>query len=158
MTFLIATAVVLYVVSMALVFGGTAALSFAAAPITFRALPPAKAGMVFGRILRVFDAMTAWASMVAVFAAIAMNFPNWSPKALSATVCAMAVRVIVLVLRVSVGPRMAALKPPENEDEARTWDPAKKAEFDELHSSYVRLYSANLFLSLAALVLISLPG
>lgn len=158
MTFLVASLTALYLVTMALVFGGTAALSFAAAPITFRSLPPAKAGLVFGRILRVFDAMTSWASLVATLAAMGLIFVEATPKRLCAVVAAMAVRTIVIVLRRSVGPKMAALKPPETEDEARTWDPAKKAEFDLLHAKYVRLYSANLFLSLAALTLISLPG
>ncbi len=158
MNFLTVTATVLYVVSMALVFGGTAALSFAAAPITFRTLPPAKAGLVFGRILAVFDVLCAWASLIAVLAAMAMIFVGATPKSLCAAVAAMSIRLVVLVLRRSVAPRMAALKPPTDEDENRVWDPVKRAEFDALHGRYVRLYSANLFLSLAALVLISMPG
>ena len=158
MNFLTVTATVFYVVSMALVFGGTAALSFAAAPITFRTLPPAKAGLVFGRILAVFDVLCAWASLVAVLAAMALIFVGATPKSLCAAVAAMSIRLVVLVLRRSVAPRMAALKPPEDEDQNRVWDPAKRAEFDGLHGRYVRLYSANLFLSLAALVLISMPG
>ena len=158
MNFLTATATVFYVVSMALVFGGTAALSFAAAPITFRTLPPAKAGLVFGRILAVFDAMSAWTSLIAVVAAMALIFVAATPKSLCAAVAAMAIRLVVLVLRRSVAPKMAALKPPTDEDENRVWDPVKRAEFDALHARYVRLYSANLFLSLAGLVLISMPG
>ena len=158
MNFLSATATVFYVVSMALVFGGTAALSFAAAPITFRTLPPAKAGLVFGRILAVFDALCAWASLVAVLSAMALIFVGATPKSLCAAVAAMAIRLVVLILRRSVAPKMAALKPPTDEDENRVWDPVKRAEFDALHGRYVRLYSANLFLSLAGLVLVSMPG
>ena len=158
MTVLVVTATVLYVLGLAVVFGGTAALSFAAAPITFRNLPPAKAGLVFGKTLAVFDAMASWASLVGIFAAMALIFDHATPRAVACAVAAMAVRVVVLVLRRSVAPRMAALKPPETEDEVRTWDPAKKQEFDALHATYVRLYATNLFLSLAGLVLIAFPA
>jgi hypothetical protein len=158
MTFLIVTATALYVLGMALVFGGTAALSFAAAPITFRTLPSAKAGLVFGRVLAVFDAMAGWASLVAVVAAMALVFVHAGPRELAAAVSAMAIRTVVLVVRKSIAPRMAALKPPETEEEARVWDPAKKAEFDLLHTKYVRLYATNLFVALAGLVVIALPA
>ena len=57
-----------------------------------------------------------------------------------------------LALRRSVAPKMAALKPPETAEEERRWDPASRARFDALHRLYVRLYTSNLFLSLAALV------
>jgi len=158
MTFLVVTATVLYVLGMGLVFGGTAALSFAAAPITFRTLPPAKAGLVFGRVLAVFDAMAASASLVAVIAAMLLIFDRASPRAVAAAVAAMAIRIVVLVVRRSIAPRMAALKPPQTEEEARTWDPEKKREFDLLHAKYVRLYATNLFVALAGLVVISLPA
>ena len=158
MTFLVITATALYVLGMALVFGGTAALSFAAAPITFRTLPPAKAGLVFGRVLAVFDAMAAWASLVAVVAAMLLVFVHAGPREVAAAVAAMAIRLVVLVVRRAIAPRMAALKPPETEEDARAWDPAKKAEFDALHAKYVRLYATNLFVALAGLVVIQLPA
>lgn len=158
MTFLVVTATALYVLGMALVFGGTAALSFAAAPITFRTLPAAKAGLVFGRVLAVFDAMAAYASLLAVVAAMGLVFVHGGPREVASAVAAMAIRTVVLVVRRSIAPRMAALKPPETEEEARAWDPAKKAEFDALHAKYVRLYSTNLFVSLAGLVVIVLPA
>jgi hypothetical protein len=53
---------------------------------------------------------------------------------------------------------MAALKPPETEEQDRTWAPENRQAFDRLHAQYVRIYAANLFLSLAALVLSALPA
>jgi hypothetical protein len=159
MNALAVVAVVLYVLPMALVFGGTAALSFAAAPQTFRALRPLDAGRVFGRVLRVFDSMCWVATYVAVVAGVLGLFAGganvlWIVR----LVLAGCVQAIVIMVRKGIAPRMAALKPPETEDEARVWDPAAKTEFDALHRLYVRLYACNLFLSLCALVVGVLPG
>ena len=153
-----ATAHVLYVASMALVFGGTAALSFAAAPQTFRALRPVDAGRVFGRVLNVFDRMAWAASAAATVAAVVGLFSAATAPGVALLVLAACVHLTVTILRRSVAPRMASLKPPSSEDEERRWDPASRAEFDRLHRVYVRLYASNLFLSLAALVLASLPA
>ena len=65
--------------------------------------------------------------------------------------------LVMLVLRRSVAPQMAALKPPATEDDARRWEPEARARFDALHKRYVALYSANLFVSLAGLVLGAAP-
>jgi hypothetical protein len=73
-------------------------------------------------------------------------------------VLAASVHVLVTLLRTSVAPRMAELKPPETEAEARVWDPANRRRFEVLHKQYVTLYTANLFLSLAGLVLAALSG
>jgi len=147
----------IYVVAMALVFGGTAALSFATAPQVFRTLKPAEAGTLFGKVLRVFDAMAQVASTIAVVAAVVGILPSVGPAPVARLVLACSVLVVILVLRRSVAPQMAALKPPVSEDEARRWDPESKKRFDALHKRYVALYSANLFLSLAALVLGAAP-
>lgn len=157
MNFVEATALALYVVAMALVFGGTAALSFATAPQVFRTLKPAEAGTVFGKVLRVFDAMSQAASTLAVVAAVVGLLPAVAPAGVARLVLACGVLLIVLVLRRSVAPSMAALKPPATEDEARVWDPENRKRFDALHRRYVALYSTNLFLSLAAIVLATLP-
>lgn len=153
MTFVADTGIVLYVVAMALVFGGTAALSFAAAPVTFRALPAVDAGRVFGRTLRVFDAMGFFASLVAVGGAVVAMAVEVSTPGIALLALAASIHVVFVLLRRSVAPKMAALKPPETPDEERRWDPAARARFDALHRLYVRLYTSNLFLSLAALVL-----
>lgn len=153
MTFVAATGAVLYVVAMALVFGGTAALSFAAAPTTFRTLPPVDAGRVFGRVLRVFDAMGHAASTVAIVGAVASMAVAVTAPGVALLVIAASVQVVFALLRKSVAPKMAALKPPETAEEARVWDPEARRRFDALHRLYVRLYSSNLFLSLAGLVL-----
>ena len=158
MNAILVAALVLYVVPMALVFGGTAALSFAAAPQTFRALKPVDAGRVFGRVLRVFDGMAWVASLVAVVAAVVgLVVADTAAPWIARLVVAACVDAILVIVRKGVAPRMAALKPPETEDEARVWAPAAKTEFDALHRTYVRLYACDLFLSLAALVLAALP-
>jgi hypothetical protein len=157
MNVLDATAAVLYVVGTALVFGGTAALSFAAAPQTFKSLRPVDAGRVFGRVLRVFDRMAWIAAGVAVVAAVVGLFSDVTAAGVARLVLAACLQAIVGIVRRGISPRMAALKPPETEDEARVWDPAARAEFDGLHRRYVRLYTCNLFLSLCALVLGALP-
>ena len=158
MTFLEATARVFYVMGMALVFGGTAALSFAAAPQTFKTLKPLEAGKVFGKTLAVFDRMAGLASLLAVLSAVVGLFTAVTAPGIARLVLAACVRLIVLVLRRHVAPAMAALKPPETEDDERRWDPENRRRFDLLHRQYVRLYASNLFLSLAALVLSALPG
>lgn len=158
MSFIAITAQVLYAIGMALVFGGTAALSFASAPVTFRTLRPLEAGKVFGKTLRVFDAMAAMASLVAIVAGVAATFDTVSPPGVARIVVAACIYFLVTLLRKSVAPRMAELKPPETEEEERTWDPENRRRFDLLHRQYVRLYSCNLFLSLAGLVLAVLPG
>ena len=153
MTALAVAALVLYVVAMALVFGGTAALSFAAAPQTFRALRPVDAGRVFGRVLAVFDRMAWAAALVAVVAGVLGLFSGAAtPLWVARLVLAACVQAIVGIVRKGIAPRMAALKPPETEEQERVWDAAAKREFDALHRAYVRLYACNLFLSLAALV------
>ena len=156
MTFLLATAAALYVLGLALVFGGTAALSFAAAPQTFRALKPVDAGRVFGRVLRVFDGMALWGSGAAVVGAVAALFPAVTPPGVSRLVLAACVHLVVQVIRRGIAPRMATLKPPENEDEERRWDPENRRQFDALHRRYVRLYGANLFLSAAGLAIFAI--
>ncbi|MCC7139719.1 MAG: DUF4149 domain-containing protein [Planctomycetes bacterium] len=158
MSFVATTGAVLYLVAMAVVFGGTAALSFAVAPTTFRTLKAVDAGRVFGRVLRVFDAMAWVATLVAVAGGVAAMAVAISARGAALVVLAAAVHATTTLLRRSVAPKMAALKPPETEDEARTWDPDARRQFDALHRLYVRLYTSNLFLSLAALVLASLPG
>ena len=158
MSLVVTTALIFYALGMALVFGGTAALSFAAAPQIFRNLPPYDAGKVFGKTLRVFDAMSSYASLVAVVAGVAGMAVKFSAAGVARVVLAASVYTVVTLLRKSVAPQMAALKPPETADEERTWDPEKRKAFDVLHKQYVRLYSANLFSSLAALVLCALPA
>ncbi len=153
MTFAAATGVVLYVVAMAVVFGGTAALSFATAPTTFRTLPAVDAGRVFGKVLRVFDAMGWVASMVAIVGAVVAMAVEFTAPGIALLALAATIHVTFVLLRRSVAPKMAALKPPETADEERRWDPAARARFDALHRLYVRLYTSNLFLSLAGLVL-----
>jgi hypothetical protein len=157
MDFAAATGVVLHAIGLALVFGGTAALSFAVAPQMFRALRPVEAGRVFGRVLRVFDAMAWWGSLLAVAGAALGMAVVVAPAGVAGLLLAASIHVVVTLLRRSVAPRMAALKPPQTEDEERAWDPAARRDFDALHRMYVRLYSANLFLSLAGLVLAVLP-
>jgi hypothetical protein len=147
----------LYAVGMALVFGGTAALSFAAAPQVFRTLRPAEAGTVFGKILRVFDAMAQVASTLAVVAAVVALLPAIDPPRVARLVLAACALLVTLVLRRSVAPQMAALKPPATDEEERRWDPASRERFARLHRRYVSLYSANLFVSLAAIVLAAAP-
>jgi len=156
MSFVATTGVVLYVVAMALVFGGTAALSFAAAPQTFRTLKAVDAGTVFGKTLRVFDAMTYAASALAVVAAVAAMAVKVTAPAIALVVIAAAVHAVVTLLRKSLTPKMAALKPPTTEDEARRWDPENRRRFDAFHHLYVRLYASNLFLSLVGLVIATL--
>jgi hypothetical protein len=158
MIFLVATCGVLFVLGMALVFGGTAALSFAAAPQVFRSLKPVDAGRAFGKVLGVFDRMTLWASGVAVVAAVGALLPEVTPPAVSRAVLAACVHLVVHVVRRGIAPRMAALKPPQTEDEERRWDPDARRQFDALHRRYVRLYAANLFLAAAALALAALGG
>ena len=148
----------LYALGMALVFGGTAALSFAAAPQVFRNLPAHLAGKVFGKTLRIFDAMASIASMVAVVGAVGAMAVTVSPAGIARLVLAASIYAVVTLLRKAVAPKMAALKPPETEEQARTWDPENRRAFDVLHKQYVRLYAANLFSSLAALVLCVLGG
>jgi uncharacterized membrane protein len=155
---LVVTATVLYVLAMGLVFGGTAALSFAAAPATFRALPPAMAGRAFGGALRAFDRMASVAATIAVVTGVVRALDRVTAPVVALVVLAAAVLALVTRLRKSVGPKMAALKPPETEDAARLWDPESRRRFDHLHKQYVALYSANLFLSLAGLVLAVLPA
>jgi hypothetical protein len=157
-TFLLATAAAIYALGMALVFGGTAALSFAAAPQTFRNLKPVDAGRVFGRVLRVFDGMALVGSAAAVVAAVAALLPEVTAPRISRLLLAASVHLVVQVVRRGIAPRMAALKPPETEDEERRWDPENRRLFDALHRRYVRLYGANLFLSAAALVVHALGG
>jgi hypothetical protein len=157
LSFLDVTARVLYVLAMGLVFGGTAALSFAAAPQIFRALKPAEAGTAFGRVLRVFDAIAQASATLAVVAAVVGLLDAVEPAGVARLVLAACVLTVVLVLRRSVGPEMASLKPPANEEEERRWDPEARRRFDALHRRYVALYSANLFLSAAAVVLAVLP-
>lgn len=153
MTFVATTGVLLYVIAMALIFGGTAALSFATAPATFRTLPAYDAGRVFGKILRVFDAMGWVASMVALVGAVVAMAVEVTAPGIALCALAGALHVVYVLLRRSVAPKMAALKPPETADEERRWDPANRARFDALHGLYVRLYTSVLFLSLAGLVL-----
>jgi small-conductance mechanosensitive channel len=153
MSFLATTGVVLYVVALALVFGGTAALSFAAAPQTFRALKAVDAGHVFGRVLRVFDAMAGVAAAVAIVGGVLAMAETVSAPRIALVVVAASIYAIVTILRKSIAPKMAALKPPETEDEERRWDAEDRRRFDALHKLYVRLYACNLFLSLAGVVL-----
>ena len=157
MNMLETTARVLYVLGMALVFGGTAALSFAAAPQTFKTLKPLEAGKVFGKTLSVFDRMAGVASLLAIVGSVVGLFAAVTAPGVALLVLAACVRLIVLILRTQVAPKMAALKPPETEDEERRWDPENRRRFDLLHRQYVRLYASNLFLSLAALVMAVLP-
>jgi hypothetical protein len=158
MSFFVTTGVVLYVVAMALVFGGTAALSFAAAPHTFRTLKAADAGTLFGKVLRTFDAMTSLASAVAVVAGAATMAVEIAPTSIALVLIAASVQAIVTLLRKSLTPKMAALKPPTTEDEARRWDPESRRRFDAFHRLYVRLYASNLFLSLVGLVIATLAA
>jgi hypothetical protein len=151
-----ATAAVVYAVGMGLVFGGTAALSFASAPATFRTLRPLDAGRVFGRTLRVFDALALWAAACATLAAVVDVVSSGGPSALARAVLSGTVALLLLLARTAVAPRMAALKPPETEEEDRRWQPENRAAFARLHAQYVRLYSANLFLSVGALALLAL--
>jgi hypothetical protein len=148
---LAATTAIAYAVGTALVFGGTAALSFAAAPATFRTLRPLEAGRVFGKTLRVFDAMAFGGALVATLSA-ALDAAFWpGPEPLVRATLAASLAVLLLLVRRGIAPRMAALKPPESEEEDRAWDPENRKAFQRLHVQYVRVYSANLFLSLAAL-------
>lgn len=153
MTFVTGLTGGLYVVGMGLVFGGTAALSFAAAPATFRGLKPHEAGKIFGTTLRTFDRMASWATHVAIAAAALALADAFSPAALVRLVLAATIGASIALVRFGVGPRMAALKPPETEDEDRAWDPEKRRAFNRLHAQYVAIYSTNLFLSVAALAL-----
>ncbi len=153
MSFLLSTAAVIYLLAMGLVFGGTAALSFATAPQVFRTLEPVDAGKVFGKVLRVFDGMAWFASAAAVLAAVLGIFVTISGTTIAMLALATLTNLVLTILRRSVAPRMAALKPPETKEEERTWDPEKRREFDALHAQYVRLYATNLFLSAAALVI-----
>jgi hypothetical protein len=153
MSALLATLDVVYAAATALVFGGTAALSFASAPATFRTLKPVDAGRVFGRTLRTFDAMAFWASVAAVVAAGLSAAVAYAPPAIARAILATTIALLLLLVRRGIAPRMAALKPPETEDEERRWEPEKRAAFARLHVQYVRVYSANLFLSLGAICL-----
>lgn len=153
---LIGTADALYAIGMGLVFGGTAALSFAGAPAMFRGLKAVDAGRIFGRILRTFDRMAAWATHVAIAAAGLAFADSREPADLVRLILAVTLGASFFLVRFVVAPRMAALKPPETEDEDRVWDPEKRRAFNRLHAQYVRVYSTNLFLSLAALVLLAL--
>ena len=153
MTFLTGLTGSLYVVGMGLVFGGTAALSFAAAPTVFRGLKPHDAGRIFGKTLRIFDRMAAWATHVAIAGAALALADTFSPAGLARLILAATIGASFFLVRFSVAPRMAALKPPESEDEDRVWDPEKRKAFNRLHGQYVGIYSTNLFLSIAALAL-----
>lgn len=161
MNFLTATCAAVYVLSMAFVFGGTAGLSFSAAPQTFRSLEQITAGRVFGKVLASFDRIGLVASLVAVVAAVAALLPDVTPPRVSRLVLAAIVHLVFRVVRRGIAPRMASVGPPEAKDPAeaeRLWDPESRRLFDSLHRQYVRLYSANLFLSAAALVLAALGG
>src|SRR5262249_30823968 len=138
------------------VFGGTAALSFATAPQMFRSMKAVDAVRVFGRILRVFDKIAAIASALAVVGGVLAMAESITPARVALVVIAGSIHAVVEVLRRAVGPRMAALKPPETDDEERRWDAESRRRFDALHKLYVRLYASNLVLSLAGLVLATL--
>ncbi len=157
MSFVAATGVVLTVLGLALVFGGTAALSFAAAPQTFRSLKSVDAGRVFGKVLRVFDAMAAIASIVAIVGGVLAMAETVSVPRIALVVIASSLYASITFVRRVIAPKMAALKPPETEDEERRWDPDARRRFDALHKLYVRLYACNLFLSLVGLVIAVLP-
>jgi hypothetical protein len=101
--------------------------------------------------------MAWWASLVAVVGAALSTAVVVTPGALGGVVLAGSIHVTLTLLRRSVAPRMAALKPPETETEARAWAPEARRDFEALHRLYVRLYAANLFLALAGLVLAVLP-
>ncbi len=148
---------VLSVLGAALAFGGTAALSFATAPAMFKGLKAVDAGRVFGRILRVFDAMAFWACAVAGIAAAGEAMAGEGPGASIRAVLAASATALLWLARRVISPGMAALKPPETEDEDRAWDPEKRRAFNRLHQQYVRIYTANLFLTAAALVVACLP-
>ncbi len=158
MNVLLATTAVVYALTMGFVFGGTAGLSFAAAPQTFKALHPVLAGKAFGKTLAAFDRMTLVASALAVVAAVAALLPDVTPPRVSRLVLACAVHLVARIARGGLAPRMAALNPPQEPSEEPLWDPEARRQFDGLHRQYVRLYAANLFLSAAALVLSALGG
>jgi hypothetical protein len=147
-----------YAAGMALVFGGTAALSFASAPATFRTIKAVDAGRVFGKTLRIFDTMAFWASIAALIAAIVDAASSGEAGAIARAVLAGTVAALLALARRVLTPRMAALKPPTTEDEDRQWDPANRAAFNRLHGQYVRVYSANLFLALAAITVQAMSG
>jgi hypothetical protein len=156
---LLSTLGAVHLLGAAFVFGGTAALSFAAAPRLFRALPSPTAGSVFGPILEAFDALAFGAALASAVAGTARALLAPGGPAVE-TVAGPAILGVVaasfLHLRRVVAPRLTVVGPPSSA--ATPWSAEAKAEFESLHRAYVRRYASHLLLTAAALTLPALAG
>jgi hypothetical protein len=158
MTFLLSTLEALFLLGTALVFGGTAALSFAVAPRLFQTLPAEDAERSFGRVLAVFDGVATVAALVAFLAGGlgVLLTRAWLPGAPATGAVGLAA-AILLWLRRGLAPRMARVGPPGPGAGGRAaWSPEGRAAFDRLHLLYVKAYATNLLLTAAALTLTAL--
>jgi hypothetical protein len=146
-----ATLHAVYLLCVAVVFGGTLALSFVSAPLLFREIPD-RAGGVFGFMLARFDGIAFKVGVVAtVAAALLVGFGPDRIKAGIEAVLAAALALVFLYLRKVLTPRLENLAPPREGEDTRP--EGALVAFDRLHKRYVRLYALNLFVSAAALAL-----
>lgn len=156
MTFLEATFRSLYVVAMAMVFGGTSALSFVTAPLLFKQLTIQQAGDAFGAMLRRFDRIGQYAAFFASAGALGVagvGAPAGTAWLLAGV--AFVLGVVFTYLRTWLTPKLDALAPPREGDDPRSED--DRGRFERLHQRYVQLYGFNLLAAAAALVIACLP-
>lgn len=153
--FLVAVLSALSIVGMAVVFGGTAALAFITAPSLFQKLEPRIAGDAFGLILRRFDRLGLVSAGIATLCSgLLLIFTEsqyaklgmFAVLALAATAC-FAYSLWALTPKLE---KVAPPREPEAEDPRSEED---RALFDKLHKAHVRVYAANLMLSVGALLL-----
>lgn len=158
--FLITTASLLYLVGMAVAFGGTLAVALVTAPALFQRLDARRAGSAFGLVLKRFETLGVIAGLAATVGGVLIHvLPGWDfgIRGILLLAAAVAVTALFWVARSAFTPALDRLAPPP---EPETEDPRsaeERAAFDALHKKHVQVYTMILFVSLGALVLYCMP-
>lgn len=150
--------VALSIVAMATIFGGTAALAFITAPSLFQKLEPRVAGDAFGLILARFDRLGLVAATAATVCSGLVLIIGIAPTLKTALFLGLSVASLACFVysHQRLTPRLETVAPPREPEAPDPRSEAEKALFDRLHQAHVRVYAANLIISVGALLLVGM--
>lgn len=139
---------VLRIVSLAVFFGGGAAIALIVAPVAFKTLAPDRqaAGAVVGAALHAFEYVAFGALVAALGASLALRKLK-QPSILCDASLALLLGATIY-LAASVAPSLR---------EARPQGTGAGTEFDRLHKLYEKVFGVELLVALTALVAASAP-
>ncbi len=149
----------LYLIAMAVTFGGTIGVALITAPALFKKFDPRHAGDAFGLVLRRFDRLGVIVGLIAVLSVGAQALILGSHVGVRGALCgatALGVLALFWTSRNVLMPALEPLSPPRDPDAEDERSDEEKAAFDALHKRHVQVYTWLLFTSLAGLVFFAL--